>query len=135
MLNDYKTTLYTLKRAFGRSATVYKLLTDNYNTNTGAITKNYQSQSLTNFIVFPNDLKRKFAYSISYLAADKNFTYGGMYDVNTREAILDKRDLTLFTLDTSCYFLMDNKKFNIEVLETLEDNLGYYLVIKALQAG
>jgi hypothetical protein len=44
-------------------------------------------------IIMPQMLVRKFIQDIGYLAADKNFTYGGLNDYNSMPVIIRGQDL------------------------------------------
>ena len=85
--------LYPLKRERGEPVQIHRIDDNSVNLETGAITKSYNTNKIAKAIVLPIDLARKFIYDLAYIAANKNFTAGGLFDKATTMVIIDRREL------------------------------------------
>ena len=114
-----RSTIYKLKRRFGTSAIFVRIEeTGATNYTTGVVADNYlEKKTVRNAIFLPYALSRNFSYDLSYIAANKNFTYGGMYDISVSTIICDKRDLKGFDLDLNAYVLVDCKRHEIKKIQ------------------
>jgi hypothetical protein len=108
-----------LKRRFGTSATFVRIEeTGVTNFTTGEMADNYlEKKDVRNVIFLPFALTRNFSYDLSYIAANKNFTYGGFYDVSTSTIICDQRDLKGFDLTIDSYVLVDCKRHEVKKID------------------
>ena len=131
-LRQIKNILYNLKRAFGRSVTLVKPTSSSVNRETGVVTRSYTSQSVARAIILPSRSAREFAYDLSYIAANKNFTYGGDYDTSERRMIIDRRDIPAsFDFDMDCSIEYDSQKWDVKNIYAAEYNAAYLVVVKA----
>jgi len=130
--------LYSLKRQYGFSLDIYRRTAGEADLKTGKMVgKKRQKFSIVKAIVLPTILARKFSYDLSYIAANKNFTYGGFYDINSRIVIIDAIDLPQdfeFIIDTD-YVVYDSKRYDIKTAEMLEQRQGFLLNIKATEGS
>jgi len=114
---EIKKVLYKLKRQFGTPCT---MLAETYSTDfaTGvqATTVTYE-QTVNRAIVLPRGLTRVFSYDLSFIAANKNFTYGGLYDINTRNIIIDAGDVTGFDPQIPNIIVIASRRYNIKSAE------------------
>lgn len=85
--------LRKLKREFPSVITLYHLLDQSKNVTNGTVTKSWQRIVIRRAIVLPAREIREFAYDLAFIAANKNFTYGGFYDTALRRFIIDWDDL------------------------------------------
>ena len=120
-----RSTIYKLKRRFGESVTFVRVAqkgTTDYTT--GVVGENYEERhSVRNVIFLPYALARNFSYDLSYIAANKNFTYGGFYDTETSTIICDKRDLKCFQLDIDAWVEVNCRRHTIKkITESYADN-------------
>ncbi|RLC68877.1 MAG: hypothetical protein DRH97_01705 [Chloroflexi bacterium] len=120
-----RSVIYKLKRRFGTSVTFVRIEeTGATDFATGAVADNYlEKKDVRNAIFLPYALTRNFSYDLSYIAANKNFTYGGMYDTTASTIICDKRDLKGFELDLNAYVLVDCRRHEVKkIQEAYQDN-------------
>ena len=112
-------TIYKLKRRFGTAATFIRIEeTGDTDYTTGVVADNYlEKKDVRNVIFLPYALSRNFSYDLSYIAANKNFTYGGLYDISASTIICDKRDLKGFDLTLDSYVLVDCKRHEIKKID------------------
>lgn len=126
-----RNTLYEMKKRYSGKIGVYRQTPNVVDTKAGTRSYSTTSYEIGKAIVLPVSIQTKFAYDISYLAANKNFTYGGLYAVGQRVFIIDKRDLSIELLKSD-YIIFEHKKYEIKVLEKLDFDLGYIVTAKHL---
>ena len=121
--------LYYLKHQLGIDAQLYRISTDSVNRATGEKTISRTTIKIKRMIVFPVRSIMKFQQTISYLAANKNFTYGGEFKIGDRELIIDQRDLPTrnYELSMSDYIVFDGKRYNIVDTIALDFRKGWYI--------
>ncbi len=130
-LGFVKRLLYQLKKDYGLSIDIYKTTSSETNLQTGKKTTSRSVTRIRKAIVLPSILARKFSYDLSFIAANKNFTYGGFYDVTTRLIIVDRSDLpSNFELGNEDYIVYDRKRFDVKQFESLEHRQGYLITVK-----
>lgn len=89
-------TIYKLKRLYGGSIFLYKQGTPVTDTRTGVKTWTGRTvYTISRAIILPVKLERTQTQTISMISADKQFVYGGMYDLGSRWFYIDPRDLPL----------------------------------------
>ena len=127
-LREIRIILYRLKRNFGLPAILKKPLTNVNNIQTGEITRTFEEHNINRVIVLPSRNLRDFLYDLSYIAASKNFTYGGMFDKRSRLMIIDVKDLPVdFVLDTTCFVVFETRRYDIKEFELAEHNQGWLI--------
>lgn len=127
-----RNTLYQLKRDYGTQLTLY-LETATTNLTTGVRTPSSQNWVIRRAVVLPSDWKRKFSYALSFVAANKNFTYGGFFDADRRELIIDSDDLPKnFVLTNNHHIVIDTQKYLITEVSQLEEAAGWIIHVKAV---
>jgi len=97
--------LYPLKRERGESIQIHQIDDNDLNLTSGAITKTYQTHRVKKAIVLPVGIARTFVYDLAYIAANKNFTSGGLFDKLFTTVIIDLPDLPtgiVISLDDYC---------------------------------
>ena len=127
-----RNTLYQLKRDYGKQLTLY-LETATTNLTTGVRTPTSTNWVVQRAVILPSDWKRKFSYALSFVAANKNFTYGGFFDADRRELVIDATDLPKGLLITNDYHLtIDGFKYLIAEVSQLEEAAGWIIHAKAV---
>lgn len=124
--------LYRLKRAYGQQAEIVWTVSTGPADDAGVCPVVRDSISVKRAIVLPNRLSTDFAYDLTFIASNKNFTYGGLFDINRRRIIVDRRDLpTDFRIDVVGYWLViGGKRYDIEQADALDYNAGFEIVAK-----
>lgn len=126
--------LYGLKRQWGRDFDYVQILTSEANSVTGDFEIH---RRIIRFpaVLLPQSQLRKFIQDISYLAANKNFTYGGYNDYNALSIVILKSDLPLdFNPDLNGYINYDHKRFERVRFENLADE-AYLLVVQGIEGA
>ncbi len=123
--------LYTLKRGFGSTVRLHKLLDASTDYKTGA--KSFDSSVVTihRCIVLPVKVQREVVQSISVISANKEFVYGGTYDAGTRIFIIDARDLPKgYIIQNDDWIEFENYRYSLKTIEELEQHTGWTIVAK-----
>jgi hypothetical protein len=123
--------LYTLQRKWGVPADLYKLAVGTPNFATGIPSTTRTKYHIPKFITHAVSFDQKFEYDLSFLAANKNFTYGGFYVPGDRVGIVDARFLPAgVEIETKDHFLYDNKRWEIHRFERLDYRTGWYVHLR-----
>lgn len=73
-------TIKSFIRDYGVPVSWISLNSSERDLDTGEITKDETTTNIKKAVLMPETLARKFSYDLSYIAANKNFVYGGFYD-------------------------------------------------------
>ena len=118
--------LYNLERRMGGRVAFHRE-SETLNTRTGKkdVTKLVWERKV---VVLPSELKTKFVFDLSFIAANKNFTYGGNFDTSQRRLILSSREAAGYVPQNDDFFVFENKRWQIKEVQTFEYDTGYLLV-------
>lgn len=134
-LRQIRIILYRLKRSYGLPARIKRPTRNDYDITTGAITREYLEIPIRRVIVLPTNDARKFAYDLAFIAANKNFTYGGFFDKNTRNMIIDVKDLPRgFVLSSDDHLVFEDRAYAIKDFQLAEHNQGYLLTVTEIES-
>lgn len=78
-------------------------------------------------IRLPDNRSRQFAYDIAFLAANKNFTYGGTWDTGKRSFVVLASDLDGFIPVIGDWIIHDSKRWDVKKVEELDYHQGYLM--------
>lgn len=121
--------LYALKRQYGFPVTFTKILTSSVNPETGRQTAERRTLTVRRAIVLPSLMQRKFAYDLTFIAQNKNFTYGGFYDTSRRRLIIDRRDVPSdFDVEIDDYFIFEDRRWQVAEVEEFEFKTGLIII-------
>ena len=131
-LHQTKLILYRMERNFGIPV-LFRIPTENsYDVTTGAVTREYTDILVRKTVVLPTRTLREFSYYLSYIAANKNFTYGAFYDKSTKHFIVRSKHLKGNIPNTSWRVELDRRLYSIVEFTETEDGEGYLLICTAL---
>ena len=120
--------IYSLKRRYGFPLDIYRILSTTTDRATGKKTQEKVKYYVKRGIVLPNQVQKRFAFDLAYLAANKSFTYGADYGANLRDVIIDAKDLPKsFELTINDYIIYDHKRYQIKTFEIAEHNQAYLI--------
>lgn len=132
---QFRTTLYQLRMDYGTPTYVYRILTADTN-DSGIRSWTRQRYYVPKGILFPSVLSKKFFYDLSFIAANKNFTYGGNIDLKTRFMILDSAELPrAFQITTDDMIVCNMIRYAIKQIDDLDSQLGYLLSLTNIQGS
>ena len=103
--------LYAFKRQWGATFDYIQILDSTVDDRTGLRQIKRKAVSVPG-IMLPTNQLRKFIQDIGYLAANKNFTYGGLNDYNTLNILIDIDDMPRdFKPELNGYITRDHKRY------------------------
>lgn len=133
-LRQIELVLYRLKREYGLPIVIRSPIQNDNDIQTGKITRSYNVYKIRRAIRLPADLMRTFIYDLTYVAANKNFAYGGLFDKATKIFIVDKKDIKLdgikADLTMADHIVCETKKYDIVALDESEDRNSYLIKSK-----
>lgn len=131
--------LYPIRRIYGAEAVLYLRSegTDDFDPITGEPNETVTTQTpLKDFICWSPIAKKRFEYDLSFVAANKNFTYGGIFETG---------DLICFVLYTDVgddfvwsdrnYIVHEGQEYRAFKFEKLQHNVGYIIHLRYTQAN
>jgi hypothetical protein len=128
-------TLYGLKRRYGGEVTFHRVLDEGLDLKTGKKNVSKQVWTVKKAIVLPSDVQPKFVYDLSYIANNKEFTTGGIFDTGPRRLVLDQRELGDYVPQIRDYFTFDGMRYEVVRLQRFEFNTGYIMVGQEVQGA
>jgi len=123
--------IYKLKRLFGLPLIVYKSVENTMNVETGRVIREWVHHHVRRAVILPHEIARSFVYDLSYIAANKNFTYGATFDKDTRIVLIDRKDLKGFVIVKDCWLNITDIRYEIVDLMDVEELSSYMLKVKA----
>lgn len=126
--------LYALRQKWGVPADFYKVsINQTINTiESGKKGVTREVYHISSFLTSAVDLIKKFEYDIGFLAANKNFTYGGFYEPGDRLCVLDGSLVPEgLTVEQEDYFIHDRKRYDIQRVEAFDHQVGWILHLRA----
>src|SRR4030043_1647231 len=100
--NFIKKIIYSLKRKFGFSVSIYKVTSVTLDLETGEKETITERKKVKRVILLPVDITRTYVPAI-----DKVIQTGGAFDPQDRFIIIDKKDLGTFELKIDDYIIFD----------------------------
>jgi len=135
-LREIRKIIYNLKRQFGLPIIIRSPLSSTNNLETGKSTRTYTSYTIRRAIILTSTEIRDLAYDLAYIAANKNFTYGGFFDLTERTVIIDAKDLpTDFRLSLNDHLIFQTRQYEIMEVCEAEHHMSYLLHVKELQSS
>lgn len=127
--------LYQFKKNYGTEIRYVSIVQSDVNPETGQ--RRIDKRAYTfEVILLPTTLMRKFVQDIGYLAANKNFTYGGLNDYITTSFLIMGEDFPVgLEPNLDGYIVHDHKRFEKVQLTKLEHGVGYLLVAKGVEGS
>ena len=143
VLRQNKVVVYRLKRNYGLACRIYRPDTDAYqfNIETGRQQRQWEYIDVKRGIRLPAAIARKFVYDLSFIAANKNFTYGGFFDVDSVLFIIDRKDLQIkgtnplqiFEVDQNSHIEVEGKlRYQVSKSIEVEELAAYIISTKAV---
>jgi hypothetical protein len=120
--------IYSLKRRYGGKVNFHRDSETN-DLRTGKKSVDKIVVTVNTAVILPNAGMQKFVYDLSYIATNKNFTMGAVFDTGKRRLIVDTRDFTDGYLpEMRDYFTFENRRWNIIEASEFEFGIGWLIV-------
>lgn len=125
--------LYSLKKEYGGGPfLIHTYHGTDTNLDTGEKLVSETVTKLRRVISLPARLSRELVQSISQISANKEFVYGGTYDVRQRTFIIDRRDCPGLVLKDDDWFVFNGRKYEIKSIQEFEFDTAYVVVARHL---
>lgn len=125
-----KLALYVLKKAQGVPLSVYREQEITI-IQTGARTTLQVDYPIQQVLITSKTFSLHYKYGLSFVAANKNFAYGGYFNLENRAVVIDKDDLDI-DLKLTDFIFYNNVKYGIESIEDVDDINCYVVTVKGL---
>lgn len=127
--------IYRLKRQYGVPMQLRRITDDNTDLASGKVYRGYYTITIKRGIALPAKLAPSFAYDLAFVAANKNFTYGGIFGSSTRVAILDGKDIPSdFEIAEDDELLFENKIHAVKSINPTATKKGYILTVTTISS-
>lgn len=131
-LKQISTIIYRLKRQYGLRVIIRQRINSTYDLQTGKQAGQEQDIVIQRAPVFIGRSMKSFFYDLSFIAANKNFTYGGFVDNNTRIVLFDAKDLPKdFVSSTEDQIIFENRIHEIKEIHPAEFNKGFIYIVRS----
>lgn len=128
-----KQTIRSLKRDMPTRVVIHRRASESVDVETGKKTVSTDSWTVNRAIVLAGHVNRKFVYDLTFIAAAKNFTYGGHFDTDERRLIIDRADLPSgWEPKRDDYIVIDKVRYEVQTFDNFADFAIVYDV-KALR--
>ena len=126
--------MYSLKKHWSYPLDWYRLISTITDRRTGKKVTDWVKARVRKAILLPKVDTREFKYSLSYLAANKNFVYGGYFDKSKRYVLIEARDLPdTWTIDTDQVefndkIIINNDRYELSKAENYDESGAVYII-------
>ena len=131
--------IYALKRIYPQRIELCRTSQNSTDYTTGMMDDLLTKVIIRRAILLPAKGLRDFSYDLSFIAANKNFTYGGHYDRRFRMVLIDRRDLRRadpnFPVDLNMHLVFDQKRWEVKQLGEYEEQEVLALVIERTEGS
>ena len=117
---QFRARFYVLKQHYGQVVYLRKPLTNAPDLQTGRLIRNFDVNYIRRAVIADTKSAKDFVYDLSYVAANKNFSYGGIFDKEQIVILIDIRDLNQVP-DNHWDFVLRSKQHTIMSVNTLPD--------------
>lgn len=125
--------LYSLIDRESSKIQFYQVIVNNMDLATGKPDRQYKVIAIRKAFVMSLSNVRSFKYDLSFIAANKNFTFGGMYDVNTFIGAIKVKDLKGIVPTLNDHIICDNQKYEIKKVTRVEESC-YELILTVAES-
>lgn len=131
---ELKRIIYRLKRDFGVKISLSKIDSRTRDLVTGAMAEASTDTVVTRAAVLPRELLRDFSYDLTYIAANKNFTYGAVYNEISYVILIDSKDLPSgYVLNLEDKIIFNGRRLSIFRATPTVDHKVYMVLAKDLE--
>lgn len=126
-------TMYSLKRLWGGSFSIYSVGDATVNHLTGTQSEPATVVHIRRGIILPGKHVRGIKQTVSMISANKSFVYGGNYDTTARTFIVDRVDAPTLNLTESDYIVYDNKRYEVKEFQEFEFDSAWVIAGQAVE--
>ena len=94
----------------------------------------YATTTVKKAIVLPKTALRHFVYDLSFIAANRNFTTGGLYDRNDLIIMIDSKDLPKnYNIDLNLKVQVANKVYAIVDFTSIVGDIAHIIKLRGVE--
>jgi len=135
-LRQVKGIVYRLKRNFGTLVKIIHATSTTYDIQTGETVREESLITVRRGIVVTPKMTREFSYDLSFIAANKNFTYGGFYDESHRILIVDRKDLPRdYEPNLNHRAVVEDQRYEFEQISKVTGDTGFMIRMVAVSSA
>jgi hypothetical protein len=111
---------------------------DIYNLETGEVVRDLLEITIKRGILLPERQSVDYMYDLSFIAANKNFTYGGFFEPGERAVLIDVHDLpSAFIITPEMYIVFQSRRYEIKEANKIPDHItaGYAWLLKVKEVS
>lgn len=123
-------TLRSLKFKFPTEVIVNRRVSSTTNRQTGEVTIVTDSYKVQRAIVLPVNTDRDFVYALTFIASNKNFTYGGFFEQQRVQVYIDGPDM-LVPIEVDHWLTIGSRRFEVEAIVDYVPHQG--ILVRAKQ--
>ena len=127
-MNFLSNSIYSLKRRYGTSVTYHSFVSATKDLDAGEIAQVVLSLSIRQAVVLPEKMARRFIYDLAYVAANKNFTYGGFFDAKESVVAVDSVDLGVIIPKVDDIIFLNSGRYEIKKVADYPESKLYILI-------
>ena len=131
LLRHQKIILYSLERNYGLPCLWFHRQSTTKDVTTGKLTVVWKGTKISRSLLFDEITKRKFIYDLSYIAANKNFSYGAFFDPSERLLIVRSKYLKTVPV-RSDHMEYGGSRYEIVEVTPAENIEAYTFKLKSL---
>jgi len=130
-LRQTRLILYRLRRNYGQRITLRRYKDESVDYASGKLDIDFDDYGIW-AIVTSFRIARDFSYDLAFIAANKNFTYGGFYDETSKFVMIDAKDLptAITNIQTSDRFIHEGQEYDLDHHAEAESKRAWLLRIK-----
>ncbi len=133
-LRMIKQAVYALNREYGRPIVIVKVTPTTRDFTKGCSKTDEDKTKVRRAIVLPPMGERDFNYDLSYIAANKNFTYGAFFEKQFRRIIIEVKLLPKdFVIDHENHVEFDDKRWELKRILKTEETKAWDLIVQEVQ--
>ena len=128
--------IYALKRRLGHKVSILTTNTLDQNLQTGVIVNVERVIVIRKAVVVTAREIRDFVYDLSFIAANKNFTYGGFFDQSQRVMLVDGKDLpTDYSPSLNDRCIYNKTRWEFKELSPSAEDVGWLIKLQHLDGA
>jgi len=108
-------TLRSLKYKFPTEVIINRRVSSESNKQTGVVTNVEDSYKVKRAIVLPVNTDRDFIYALTFIASNKNFTYGGFFEQQRVQVYIDGPDMVV-PIEIDHWLTIGGRRFEVEAI-------------------
>jgi len=134
-LRMIRQTIYALNREYGRAIVIVRPTVTERDFTEGCLEIETDKTKIRRAIVLPSAGQRDFDYDLSFIAANKNFTYGALFEKSARPIIIESKYLPKdYVIDHESHVEFDSKRWEIKKIETILEGRAIGLMVQEVQS-